>query len=236
MLNDAVVKLIFALVLYGAISLCVRRPFATPLDFLEATAPSYLLLKVAVAVLVLAILAPLPALNAASLAGGYAAGLAFVAVPNLVGIARGECIHQFEVLDLHPMRSVLPRELLLGIATFPAIAFCEEVVFRGVIRLPEPAVAAAQWLVYLTGSRTGAGSLAISCAFLAALHERTGSLGVVIGAHAALYTLTGRLRSPGLFGGVYPLLEQAKWKNLAPGWRRAALELAAGAFLVWLVR
>ena len=225
-----------ALALYAAVSLSVRRPYPTPLDFRDATAPAYLLLLVAVAVLVLAILAPFPLIAPASFGWGYAAGLAFVGAPHLVGIARRECIHQFEVRDLHSLRSIVPRELLLCGLTFPAIATAEEVVFRGVLKLPEPAVAVAQWLVYVAGSRMGAGAAAIACALLAGLHEMTGSLGVVIGAHAAVQTLTGRLSSPGLFGGVYPLLEQAKWKSLSPGWQKAAVELAAGAMLIGLSR
>ena len=232
--SDPIARLIIALVLYTAVSLSVRRPSPTALDFLDATAPGFLLLQVAVAVLVLAILAPFPVITAAALGWGYAAGLAFVGVSHLVGIARRECIHQFEIRNLYPMGSILPRELLLCGVAFPAIAICEEVVLRGVLHAPEPAVAAAQWLVYLAGSRTGLGGSVTSCVFLAALHERTGSLGVVVGAHAALQTLTGRLRSPGLFGSVYPLLEQAKWKNLAPSWRKAAVELAAGAFMIAL--
>ena len=228
--------LAIAVILYAAVSLAARRPSPTPLDFREVTAPAYLLLHVAVAVLALAILAPLPRISGPALAWGYAAGLAFVGAPHLVGIARRECIHQFEVRDLYPLVTILPRELLLCCATFPAIAACEEVAFRGVLGLPEPAVAAAQWLVYVAGSRTGVGAPLIACAFVAALHQQTGSLGVVIGAHAAIHTLTGRLRSPGLFGTVYPLLEQAKWKHLAPGWRKAAVELGAGALLIGLAR
>jgi membrane protease YdiL (CAAX protease family) len=231
-----VVGLVIALVLYAAVSLTVRRPSPTPLDFRDVTAPAYLLLQVAVAVLVLALL-PIPyEVDAIGLARGYAAGLAFVGAPQLVGIARRECIRLFEINYLYPVSSILPRELLLCAATFPAIAVCEEVALRGVAPGPEAAVAAAQWLVYLAGSRTGVGAPAIACAFLAALHQRTGSLEVVIGAHAAIQTLTGRLRSPGLFGAVYPLLEQAKWKNLAPAWRQAAVELGAAALLIGLAR
>ena len=103
------------------------------------------------------------------------------------------------------------------------------------MHLPEPVVAAAQWLVYLAGSRTGV-SAPLICVFLAALHQRSGSLAAVIGAHAVIQTLTGRLRSPGLFGAVYPILEQAKWKNLAPGWLKVAVELGAGVLLVGLTR
>jgi hypothetical protein len=226
------VPLAIAVVLYTVVSLAVRHPSPTPLDFRDVTAPAYLLLHVAVAVLVLVILAPLSTINATALAWGYAAGLAFVGAPHLVGVAWRECIHQFEIKDLYPMWVIVPRELLLCGVTFPAIAACEEVAFRGVMHLTEPAVAALQWLLYLAGSRAGARAPLIACVFLAALHGRTGSLAVVIGAHAAVQTLTGRLRSPGLFGAVYPLLEQAKWKNLAPGWRTVAVELGAGALLV----
>lgn len=235
MATDAIVRLSIALVLYLVVSAAIRRPFPTPLDFQAVTAPGYLMLQVAVAVLVLAILAPLPDINPAAVGWGYAAGLAFVAAPNLVGLARRQCIYQFEIRDLYTLWSILPREMLLCGATFPAMALCEEVIFRGTLHLPEPAVAALQWLVYLAGSRTRVGGLAMSCAFLAALHTRTGSLGVVIGAHAALQTLTGRLRSPGLFGGVYPLLDQLKWKNLEPGWLKAVIEALTGAVLVGLI-
>lgn len=233
---DPVARLIVAFVLYTAISLYARRPSPTPLDFRDATAPGYLLLLVAVAILLLAVLAPFPLIGAPALVRGYAAGLAFVAVPQLVGMARRECVHQFEIRNLYPMRNIFPRELLLCGVTFPAIAACEEVVFRGVIHLPEPLVALAQWVVYVAGYRRGLGAVAISCAFLAALHQRTGSLAVVIGAHAALHTLTGRLRSPGLFTGVYPLLEQARWRNLAPGWWRAVVEMVTGVFFVALAK
>jgi membrane protease YdiL (CAAX protease family) len=230
------VGLAIAVILYAAVNLVVRRPSPTPLDFRDVTAPAYLLLHVAVAVLVLAVLAPPPEINTAGLAWGYAAGLAFVGAPHLVGIARGECIHQFEIKDLYPASTIIVRELLLCGVTFPAIAVCEEVAFRAVLGLPDAGVAAAQWLVYLAGSRTGVVAPLISCAFLAALHQQTGSLAVVIGAHAAIQTLTGRLRSPGLFSAVYPLLEQTKWKNLGPGWRQAAAELGAGAVLIGLGR
>jgi membrane protease YdiL (CAAX protease family) len=228
--------LVAAIALYAAVSLLVPRPYPTPLDFREATAPSYLLLQVAVGVLVLAMAGPIPDLAPAGLAWGYAAGLAFVTAPHLLGIARGECVHQFEVADLHPPKLVAPREALLCAVVFPAIAASEEVVFRGVVRLPEPLVVVGQWLVYRAGSRTAPAFSAVACVLLGALHQATGSLGAVIGAHAAIQTLTGWLRAPGLFGGVYPLLEQAKWRNLAPAWQQAALGLAAGAGLLVLLR
>ena len=231
-----VVPLAIAVVLYTVVSLAVRHPSPTPLDFRDVTAPAYLLLHVAVAVLVLVILAPLSTINATAFAWGYAAGLTFVGVPHLVGISRRECIHQFEIKDLYPVWTIVPRELLLWGVTFPATSACEEFAFRGVVQLPEPVVAAAQGLVYLAGSRTGVGAPLISCVFLAALHQRSGSLAAVIGAHAAIQTLTGRLRSPGLFGAVYPILEQAKWKNLTPGWLKMAVELGAGVLLVGLTR
>ena len=232
--SHPIAGLVVGLIAYTVVSLSIRRPSATPLDFRDVTAPGYIFLQVAVAILLLALLVPFPAVTTAEFGWGYVLALAFVGVPQLVGVAQRQCIHQFEIGNLYPMWSILPRELLLCGLAFPAIAFGEEVVFRGILHLPQPVVAAAQWLVYLVGSRAGAGSLAIACAFLAALPVETGSLGVVIGAHAALHTLTGQLRSPGLFGGVYPLLEQAKWRNLAPGWRKAAVELAAGALLVGL--
>ncbi len=228
--------LAIALVLYAAVSLSVRRPYATPLDFLAATAPGYLLLQMAVAVLMLAILLPLPTLVPSFVGGGYAAGLAFAAAPHVLALARRESIHQFEIKELYSLRSIVPRELLLCAVTFPAIAAAEEVVFRGVVRLPAPAVALVQWLVYVAGARRGAGASAVSCIFLAALHQTTDSLGAVIGAHAAIQTLTGSLRSPGLFGAVYPLFEQARWRSLSPAWQKVATELAAGAALVALFR
>jgi len=156
------VPLAIAAVLYTMVSLAVRHPSPTPLDFRDVTAPAYLLLRVAVAVLVLAILAPPSTLNATALAWGYAAGLTFVGVPHLVGISRRECIQQFEIKDLYPVWTIVPRELLLWGVTFPAITACEEVAFRGVVHLPEPVVAAAQWLVYLAGSRTGVSAPLIS--------------------------------------------------------------------------
>lgn len=225
-----------AVLLYAAISLAVRRPYLTPLDFREATAPSYLLLLVAAAVLVLAAIGPLPVIAPVSVAGGYAAGALFVAAPHLLGIARRECLHQFEIRDLHSLRTIVPRELLLCAAAVPAIALCEEVVFRSVLPIPWPAVPLVQWLVYRTGARKGAVASAISCFFLAALHQASGGLGAVVGAHAAIQTLTGLLRSPGLFGGVFPLLEQARFRNFAPGWQKVAAELAAAAALVGLAR
>ena len=188
----------------------------------------------AVGAAVVAILPPFPAIHPAALAWGLVLGLGFVSIPQVVGIARRECLHQFEIRNLYPLRSILWREILLCGATFPAIATCEEVVFRGVLPLPPLAVAAAQFLVYVAGSPRRPVSLAISCAFLAALYEVTGSLGVVIGAHTALHTLTGRLRSPGLFGGVYPLLEQVKWRNLAPAWQEGIAEVAIGVLLIRL--
>ena len=228
--------LALAVLVYAAISLAVRRPFATPLDFREATAPSYLLLLVATAVLILASLDPLPVIAPVSVAWGYAAGTAFVAAPHLLGIARRDCLHQFEIRDLHGLRTIVPRELLLCGVTFPAIALGEEAVFRGVLLAPWPAVVLVQWLVYRAGGRNGAVASAISCLFLAGLHEASGGLGAVVGAHAAIQTLTGLLRSPGLFGGVFPLLEQARFKNLSPGWQKLCVELAAAAALVGLAR
>ena len=232
--SDPIAGLVIGLVVYTAVSVLIARPAATPLDFLAATAPAYLLLQVAVGVFVLAILTLFRTISLVAFGWGYAIGLAFVAAPHVVGIGRRECIHKFEIRHLYPLSSILPRELLLCAVMFPAIAACEEVVFRGILKVPEPAVAVVQWLVYWAGSRTRAGGPAIPCAFLAALHQRTGSLGTVIGAHAAIQTLSGRLRSPGLFGGVYPLFEQAKWKDLGSDWRKVAVELAAGAVLVGL--
>jgi len=228
--------LVVALALYAAVSLLVRPPYPTPLDFRDATAPAHLLLQVAVAMLILATVGPFPDFAPTSLAWGYAAGLVFVAVPHIFGIARRECIHQLEITDLHPSRLMLPRELILCGLVFPAIAASEEVVLRGVFRLPEPLVVVVQWLVYLAASRTAAAPSAIACVLLGALHQATGSLAAVIGAHAAIHTLTGWLRGPGLFGSVYPLLDQAKWRNLAPAWQQAALAVAAGALVLTLVR
>jgi hypothetical protein len=228
--------LAFALPLYAAISLVVRRPYQTPLDFRAATAASYQLLLLAVVVLVLVALAPLPVIGPVSFAWGYAAGAAFVAAPHLLGIARKECLHQFEIRDLYGLWSVVPRELLLVGVTFPAIALCEEVVFRGALPIPRPAIALVQWLVYRAGARNGAGEPAIACLLLAGLHQASGELGAVVGAHAAIQTLTGLLRSPGLFGGVFPLLEQARWRNLAPGWQKLAVALAAAGVLLGLAR
>ena len=225
-----------ALLLYAALSLVVRRPYATPLDFREATSPYYLLLLVAAAVLVLAVLGPLPVIAPASVAGGYAAGAAFVAAPHVLGLARRECLHQFEVRDLHSLSTVLPRELLLGGLALPAVALCEEVVFRSALPVPWPAVPVVQWLVYRAGPRNRAVDSAVACLFLAALHRATGGLGAVVGAHAAIQTLTGLLSSPGLFGGVFPLLDQARFRNLAPGWLKRTAELAAAAALVGLAR
>ncbi len=224
-----------ALLLYAAISLVVRRPYPTPLDFRDVTAPSYLLLQLAVAVLVLAALAPLPAIPPVSFVVGYAAGAAFVAAPHLLGLARRECIHQFEIRDLHDLRTILPRELLLCGVVFPAIALAEEVVLRHTLPLPRPAVPLVQWLLYRAGGGKGAGASAIACLFLAGLYQTGGGLGAVVGAHAAVQTLTGLLQSPGLFGGVFPLLEQARWKNLSPGWQKLVAQLAAAATLVGLV-
>ena len=234
MLSELIAGLVISLVVYTGVSLLIARPSATPLDFLAATAPGYLFLQVAVGVFVLAILTPFRTISLVAFGWGYAVGLAFVAAPQLVGIGRRECIRQFEIRNLYPLSSILPRELLLCAVTFPAIAACEEVVFRGILKVPEPAVAVLQCLVYWAGSRTGAVGPAVPCAFLAALHQRTGSLGTVIGAHAAIQTLTGRLRSPGLFGSVYPLLEQARWKDLGSDWRKVAVELAAGVVLAGL--
>lgn len=228
--------LALAVLVYAAISLAVRRPYTTPLDFREATAPSYLLLVLATAVLILYFPRPLPVIAPVSFAWGYAAGMAFVAAPHILGIARRECLHQFEIRNLHRMRAIVSRELLLCGVAFPAIALCEEVVFRGVRPAPWPAVALVQWTVYRAGARNGAVASAIACLFLAGLHEASGGLGAVVGAHAAIQTLTGLLRSPGLFGDVYPLLEQVRWRNFSPGWQKLAVELAAGAALVGLAR
>ena len=228
--------LTLAVLVYAGISLAVRRPYPTPLDFRESTAPSYLLLIAATAVLVLCSLGPPPVIAPASFAWGYGAGAAFVAAPQLLGMARGECFHQFEIRDLHGLRTILPRELLLCGVAFPAIALCEEAVFRCVLPLPWPAVVLVQWLVYRAAARGGALACAISCLFLADLHEASGGLGAVVGAHAAIQTLTGPFRSPGLFAGVFPLLEQARLRNLSPGWQKLAIELAVAAAVVGLAR
>jgi len=228
--------LAFALLFYAAVSFVVRRPYQTPLDFRAATAPSYQLLLLAVVALVLVTLGPLPVIAPVSFAWGYAAGAAFVAAPHLLGIARKECLHQFEIRDLYGLWTVVPRELLLVGVTFPAIALAEEVVFRGVLPIPWPAVVLVQWLVYRAGARNGGLDSAIACLLLAGLHQASGELGAVVGAHAAIHTLTGLLRSPGLFGGVFPLLEQARLRNLSPGWQKLIVELAAAGVLVGLVR
>jgi hypothetical protein len=225
-----------ALLLYAALSLAVRRPYATPLDFREATSPSYVLFLAATAVLVLAPLGPLPTIAPASVAWGYGAGVGFVAAPHLLGMARRDCLHQFEVRDLHPLATILPRELLFCGVALPAIAHCEEVVFRSALPVPWPAVPVLQWIVYQAGSRNDARASAVACLFLAALHQSSGGLGAVVGAHAAIQTLTGVLRSPGLFGGVFPLLEQARFRNFAPGWQKLAAQLVAAAALVSLAR
>jgi hypothetical protein len=214
----------------------VRRPFLTPLDFRAATAPTYQLLQLAMVVLVLAALGPLPSLAPASLAWGATAGAAFVAAPLLVGVARGECLHQFEIRDLHGLATILPRNALLVAATVPAIALAEEAVFRGALAMPWPAIAIAQWLWYAGRSRERAGATALACLFLAGLHAASGDLGLVVGAHAAIQALTGRLASPGLFGDAYPVLEQVGVRHLAPALHRLGLQLAAAAVLVGLLR
>lgn len=225
-----------ALLVYAAVSFSVRRPYQTALDFRAATAPTYLALILAVVLLMLEALAPLPEIAARPFAWGYAAGAAFVAAPQVVGLARRECLHQFEVRDLYRPSLIVPRELLLVALVFPAIALCEEVVFRSALPLPKPAIALVQWLVCRASARNNPADSAIACLFLAGLHHAGDSLWAVVGAHAAIQTLTGRLRSPGLFGDVFPLLEQVRFKNLSPAWQKAAAEVAAAALLVALAR
>jgi hypothetical protein len=116
--------------------------------------------------------------------------------------------------------------------TFPALATCEEVVLRGVPAWPEPLVVAVHALVCLLASRRYPWGTVTACAFLGLLHSATGSLAVVIGGHAAVETFTGRLRFPGLFGQVFPLLEQAGWRNLGPAWLGLTAEAAAAAVVL----
>jgi hypothetical protein len=228
-----VTGLVVAAAVYAAVSLRVRHPAPTPLDFRAATAPAYAMLQVATAVLVLTLIAPPLALEPAALVRGYAAGLAFVAAPQIVGIARRECLHQAEVLDLHPSRvSIALRDLLQGAVTLPTLAACEEVVLRGLVAVPEPIVVAAHALVCLLASRRYPWGTVAACAFLGLLHSATGSLALVIAAHAAVQTFTGRLRLPGLFGRVFPLLEQAGWRNLGPAWLGLTAEAAAAALVL----
>jgi hypothetical protein len=226
--------LVVALLFYAAISLAVRRPYQTPLDFRAAAAPSYQLLQLAVVVVVLAALDARPVVAPARFAWGYAAGAAFVAAPQVLGWARRECLHQFEIRDLHDLRTILPRETLLFGVTLPAIALAEETVLRGALPLPWPAIALAQWLTYRAAARSGAGASALACLLLAGLHRASGELGAVVGAHAAIQTLTGRLTSPGIFGDVFPVLAQLRWRNFSPGWQKLAIELTAALLLVGL--
>jgi membrane protease YdiL (CAAX protease family) len=232
--GEALTGLLVALAVYTVISLRVGRPSPTPLDFLAATAPSYGLLQVAVAVLVLSLLGSRVPFEPLAAAWGYGAGLAFVAAPQLVGIARRECLHQLEIRGLYPARSLVLRDLAFCCVTVPAIATCEEVVLRGIVRLPEPIVVVGQFLLCLAAAPGRALGSAVACAFLGLLHHETRSLSLVIGAHAAIQTLTGRLGIPGLFGAVYPLLEQAGWRNLAAPWQPAVLEMATAALLLRL--
>jgi hypothetical protein len=228
--------LALALLLYAVVSLSVQRPYQTPLDFRAATAPSYLGLLVAIAVLILAAVAPAPAIGVSSVAWGYAAGVAFVAAPQIVGIARRECVHQFEIRNLHGPREVVARELLLVGAVFPLIALCEEVVLRSALPLPKTAVPLLQWILYRASTRGRAVETAVACLFLAGLDQAVDDLGVVVGAHAAIQTLTGRLSSPGLFGDAYPLLSQLRFRSLSPRWQTAVAEIATAALLVGLAR
>jgi hypothetical protein len=224
-----------ALVVYALVSLRVPRPYPTPLDFRAATSPFFALLQVSLAVLIAA-QAPLPEADLAAAGRGYLAGLLFVLGPQLVGIARRECIHQFEVKELYRPAEVAAREAVACFLAFPAIAACEEILLRGTVRAPEPAIAAVQFLLGLAASRARVFDLAVACALLAALHWRTGSLALVIGAHAAVLTMTGRPGTPGLFSAVYPLLLQARWKCLSPAWQTGAAQVAVAAAVAWGVR
>ena len=226
---------VFALVVYAVATSVARRPALTPLDFLAATSPGYLGLQAALAVFVLALVVPYRTISVRDAVLGYAVGVVFVIAPYAVGIARRESFHQFEVRDLYPRGTIVRREALLCAIAVPVIAACEESAVRGVVRVPEAVVFVVQWLLYAAGSRSRATRALLPCALLALLHQRTGSLGLVIGAHAAIQTLGGRLRSPGIFGDVYDLLAQAQWRDLGPRWMRVAVELAVGAAVVALV-
>jgi len=228
-----VTGLVVAAVAYAVVSLRVRHPAPTPLDFRAATAPAYGMLQVATALVVLTLIAPPFELAVGAAIRGYAAGLAFVVAPQIVGMARRECLHQAEVLDLHPSRwSIALRDLLLAAVTFPALAACEEVVLRGLVALPEAVVVAIHALLCLLASRRYPWGTVAACAFLGLLHATSGSLALVIGAHAAIQTFTGRLRLPGLFGQVFPLLEQAGWRNLGPAWLGLTAEAVTAALVV----
>ena len=202
----------------------VPRPRPTPLDFLAATAPGYLCFLVAVASTAIAVSASVLTIPLQGVAWGYAVGVLFSTLPIGLAIVRREWIHQFEIKDLYSLRQIVPREILLCAVVIPAIAVCEELIFRTALPLPTVVVVVVQWLVYTAGSRSGWRRTVTPCAFLAALHFVTGSLGIVIGAHAAMQTLGGRLRSPGIFSDVYPLLEQAKSRTLGPDWEIAVVE------------
>lgn len=228
--------LALAVLLYAALSLAVRRPYQTPLDFRAATAPSYQLLQVAVAVMVLASLDARPDVAPSTFALGCAVGAAFVAAPHVVGIARRECLHQFEIRNLHPLRAIVPRDVLLFGVTIPAIALCEETVLRLALPLPWQAVPLVQWLLCRASGRATPGASALACLLLAGLHGVSGNLGLVVGAHAAIQALTGRLTSPGIFGDVFPLLQQVRLRNLSPARLTLAAELAAGVAVVAFTR
>src|SRR2546426_8637798 len=79
------IPLAIAVLLYTLVSLAVRHPSPTPLDFRDVTAPAYLLLHVAVARPVLVILAPLSTLNPTALPRGYAGASPFWAGPTPSG-------------------------------------------------------------------------------------------------------------------------------------------------------
>lgn len=221
-----------AVAAYALVGLPVRRPAPTPLDFRAIVSPSWVLFQVAVAVMMFAVLPPLPAIDPAGAWRGFAAGLAFVGAVHLPAILRGECVHQFEVRNLYSAGGVLRGEAAAGIAILAASA-SQEMVLRGVVRAPEWAVASIQFVLCLPSSRRAVAAVAVACAFVAGIHAATGSLGCAIGAHAGIQALAGWLRPPGIFAAVYPLLEQARWKNLGPAWHRWLAAAAAGGALIW---
>lgn len=227
------VSLLLALALYVLVSVSVPLPRPTPLDFRSIAGLPFVLLQLAMATILLVLAGRAVQIAPADFALGYAAGTAWTLAPYLLSPRR--CTHQFEVRNLYPFSEVAGRELLVLAVAVPAIALCEETLLRGA-GLPAWVPFAAQAALCLPRGRRDPIGVVLACGVLAALHATTGSVSVAAGAHAAILTFAGRLRSPGVFGAVYPLFEQARLRDLSPAWRAKAVEIAAGILLVWGLR
>jgi len=228
---EIVAVLALAGFLYGGASFCVPRARKDALDFPAATGPRFMGLCAGVALTTSALVGFPESAETGAVLRGWIAGAMFVAVPQGLAVLRRRFAHQWEVAGFCSVRSIMVRNMAMALLVFPAVALCEQTLLRGAWPVPGPAAVGLQWILLFPRGRRSAVEGVIPCAFMGGLHMATGSVWMVIGAHAALQTLTGRLGTAGLFGDAYALGEQINWRNLCPAWQQALAEVAVGVCL-----